>query len=516
MRTGGPNMRRLAALLVGCVLAGIALAQTERPVLALGVTGLPDGLDPAVDINIGANGFRTLYSVYDRLIHRDFLDGGLEPGLARSWTWRSDTVFELALREDVTFHDGQALTSADVAYTFQRILDPDSDFVTARGTFANIASVDAVDAFTVRIRTKAPDPVLEQVLTMQEAAILPERAYQAAGGLSEFNQMPVGTGPYRVSSFSTGERLELVAHDDYWGGEPTASSVVFRVIPETTARITALVNGEVDIAASIPPDQLGPVERFDDVEVRAASLDNIHMLRYNTNHPVLRDRRLRRALNLAIDRQLLSDALWAGAARVPRSHQFEAFGDLYDDERPLPAFDPEMARHLVDASGYGGEPVYLNAHATWYVNGLPAAEAIVEMWRDVGIQAEVRVVPGPAELFGLDPEDPNAMVNSWSNSMRFADPAGGLWSTWNPAGPPQASGYWDAPEAFNRLGSASLQITDPEQRRANYLRMLDIWEAEAPGTVLYHPVEYYGVRSDVSWQPYSDFYIDLRPQNLSF
>jgi len=506
--------RAITALVIG--LASLAWAQDARPDLSIGVTGLPDGLDPAVNINIGANGFRTLYSVYDRLIHRDFLNGGLQPGLAVAWRWLDDTTLELDLRSGVTFHDGSKFTSADVVYTFERILDPDSDFVTARGTFRNIASVEALGPSTVWIHTKAPDPVLEQVLTMQEAAIVPAGAYTSAEEASQFNQLPIGTGPYQVVSFSTGDQLTLAAFDAYWGGVPTAKQVLFRVIPETAARITALVNGEVDIITSVPPDQLDTIKRFDGVQVREAVLDNIHLLRYNTNNPVLADARLRQAMNLAIDRQLLSDALWGAAAQVARSHQFRAFGDMYDADRPLDTYDPERARALVAESDYAGDTVYLNAHPTWYVNGMPAAEAIVEMWRAVGINAEVRVVSGPAELFGLRSDDPLAMVNSWSNSMRFADPAGGLWANWSPSGPPQASGYWTAPEEFNRLGLESLQTTDRDVRRANYLRMLDIWEAEAPGATLYYSVEFYGIRDGVNWQPYSDFFIDLRPTNLSF
>lgn len=503
--------RAVALLLVLALGRGVA---AEGPDLVIGVVALPNGLDPAVDINIGANGFRTLYSVFDKLIFRDFLGGGLRPGLAESWRWESDTELVLELRRGVTFHDGSALTADDVVFSLGRVLEPDSGLVTARGTFANIAAVEALDDWTVKVTTRSPDPVLEQVLTMQEASIVPAEAY--AAGAEAFNRQPVGTGPYRVASFVAGDRLVLEAYDGYWGGTPTARQVVFRVIPETAARVTALITGEIDIAASLPPDQAAALGRFDGVEVRPAVLDNIHMLRYNTSNPVLRDVRLRRAMNLAIDRQLLSDSLWGGAAVVPRGHQFEAFGDMYDPSRPVAEYDPERARALVEASDYAGEKVYLNAHPTWYTNGLAAAEAIVEMWRAVGIDAEVRVVPGPEQLFGLSHDDPFAMVNIWSNSMRFADPAGGLWATWNPNAPPQASGYWRAPDEFNALGAEAAGITDRDTRRRDYWRMLDIWEEEAPGTVLYYSVEFYGVRRGVRWTPYSDFYIDLRPYNLAF
>jgi peptide/nickel transport system substrate-binding protein len=505
--------RTLIALTV--LLATAFAAAQERPHLRVGVTGVPDGLDPAVNINIGANGFRVLYSVFDGLIHRNFLDGGLTPALAESWEWLNDRTLELRLRQGVMFHDGRPFTSADVVYTFERVLDPDSPYVTARGTFANIASVEPVGTHTVWILTHEPDPVLEQVLTLQQAYIVPEGSTEGDAATA-FNQRPIGTGPFQVESFATGDHLTLAVNDDYWGGRPNASGVTFRVIPETSARITALVNNEVDIIVAIPPDQVATAAGFPNVEVVNVPLSNIHMLRYNANHPVLQDVRVRQAMNLAIDRQLLSDAFWGGQAIVPRSHQFVDFGDMYDPERPVTPYDPEAARTLLAESEYDGEPIVFNAHPTWYVNGLNAAEAIVEMWRAVGLNAEVRVVPGPAELFGLSPDDPMAMVNSWSNSMRYADPAGGLWSLWGPFGPPQGSGYWNAPDEFNQLGQRSLQIRDQEQRFQNYTRMLDIWEEAAPGTVLYYAVESYGLRSGVQWIPYSDFHMDFRPHNLSF
>jgi len=513
MMTRASILLRVTVVCLAVLLSQVA-AQ-ERGDLRIGLAALPDGLDPAVSINIGSNGFRTLYSVFDKLIFRDFLAGGLQPGLAESWQRVSPTELVLNLRRGVKFHDGSDFDAEDVVFTFERVLDSESDFVTARGTFSNVASVEALDDHTVRITTVAPDPILEQLLTMQEASIVPAEAYEG-GGAAAFNQLPIGTGPYRVVGFTAADQIVMRAHEEYWGGPPTADAVVFRALPETATRITALLNGEIDIAASVPPDQLVAIERSSGVRVVRSVLDNLHLLRFNNNNPILADVRLRRAMSLVIDRQLLSDALWDGAAEVPRGHQFEAFGDLYDVERSLEEFDPARAMELIDASGYEGEPIYFNAHPTWYTNGMPAAEAIVEMWREVGLNAEVRVVAGPAELFGLKPEDPFAMVNSWSNSMRFADPAGGLWANWSPSGPVQASGYWDAPDEFNRLGLEAGQTTDRDQRREHYLRMMDIWTEEVPGALLYYSVEFYGVRDGVVWRPYSDFYIDLRPDNLTF
>jgi len=506
---------RTLILTLLCLLTPLAFTQTStRPDLVVGVTDNPDGLDPAVELsNVGT---RVIYSLYDTLIERDFLSDGqgggseLVPMLAESWERESDTVLELKLREGVRFHNGEPLTSEDVKFTFERILDPDSEYVEARGYFANFARIEAPDPLTVRIVTEEPDPILEHRLASWAAQIVPKDYFEEVG-FEAFGQRPVGTGPYQFVEMRADDRIVLEAFDDYWGETPPAARVTFRVIPEVSARVTALVNGEADIVTNIPPDQIPVLERYDNVEARSVVLANTHVLRYNTKHPVLDDKRLRQAMNLAIDRQLLSDALWGGQAVVPRGHQYPEFGNLYNAERHLPEYNPEKARELIEASDYNGETITFRTNPTYYTNGLQAAQAIVEMWREGGLNAEVRTMDDT----GSPTEDPDLMVSNWSNSAIYPDFDGSLFRSWGP-NVVQAAGFWEAPAAFNELGQAARTTLDTEARYEAYQRMLDIWEQEAPGTVLYQPLETYGVRADIQWQPYSFYFMDLRADNLSF
>ena len=492
-----------------------AAAQSSRPDLVVGVAGNPGGLDPASELsNVGT---RVVYNLYDTLIRRDFLSNGegtgaeLVPMLAESWERVSDTELTLKLRPGVVFHNGDPLTSEDVKFTFERILAPDSPYVEAQGYFATFDRIETPDPLTVTIITKELDPILEQRLASWAAQILPKRYYEEVG-FEGFAQAPIGTGPYRFVSMRADDRIVLEAFDDYWGERPTANQVVFRVIPEVAARVTALVNGEAGIVTNIPPDQVPTIEGYDNVEVRSVVLANTHVLRYNTNNPVLADVRLRQAMNLAIDRQLLSDALWGGGAIVPNGHQYPEYGALYNPERPLPTYDPERAQALVEASDYQGQPVIFRTSATYYTNGLQAAQAIVEMWRAVGINAEVQT----ADETSLPVDDPDSMVINWSNSAIYPDFDGSLFRSWGPTGGPQAGGYWTAPAAFNELGEQARATLDTSVRFEDYQQMLDIWEKQAPGTILYQPLESYGVRKDIAWQPYSFYFMDLRADNLSF
>ena len=174
------------------------------------------------------------------------------------------------------------------------------------------------------------------------------------------------------------------------------------------------------------------------------------------------------------------------------------------------AYDPERAKELVAASGYDGALINYETEANYYTNGLQAGQAIVEMWKAVGINAEIRLRQ-PGETIPVE----ESMVANWSNSSILADPDGTLWRLWGEKSGVQKN-YWTAPEEFNRLGNEARTTLDKELRFTNYQQMLDIWEDEAPGTVLYIPVENYGVAKDVLWQPYPFYYSDFRAYNLSF
>ena len=480
----------------------------QRERMVIGVQGLPGGMDPPNELsNVGT---RVTYSVFDTLIRRDFLDNNkLIPALATEWKRLDETTLELKIRQGVTFHNADPLTSEDAKFTFERLLKQDSPFVEARSYFASFKEVLAPTPDTLRIVTNAPDPLLEQRLASWGSWILPKKYIEQVGS-AEFAKKPIGTGPYKVVKFDPADQLALERHESYWDEKPPAKQMIFRIIPENAARVTALINNEVQLITNIPPDQVKALQGASNVEVRDVPLANMHVLRYNTKHPVLASEKLRQAMNLAIDRKLLVETLWGGRAMLMRGHQFEEYGALYNASRPYIAFDAAKAKALVAESGYKGEKITYRTQADYYTNGLQAGQAIIAMWKDAGINAEILLVTAG------DKEDPaQSMVANWSNSSVLADPDGCLWRGWGKASAVQKS-YWTPDAEFNRLGEEARTSLDVKKRHDNYQKMLDIWEKESPGTVLYAPVENYGVSKDVNWAPYPFYYMDLRAYNLSF
>ncbi|PZW41379.1 peptide/nickel transport system substrate-binding protein [Humitalea rosea] len=494
---------------------GFAQTADARPILRVGVAEVPPTLEPARELsNVGT---RVTYSIFDTLIRRDFLgspDGGgsgLTPHLATSWTRNSPSELVLTLREGVRFHNGDVLTADDVVYTFtsNRMFSAEPLMREAASYFVTLASVEALDERTVRFRTRVPDVLLEQRLASWCAWIVNKRAYEALG-FDGFSRAPIGTGPFKLRTLQADQQIVLDAHDDYFMGKPNARGVVFRQIPELAARVAALQAGDVDLITNVPPDQVAPLRQAPEIAVKSVVLANVHVLTFDERGPVIGDKRIRQALGLAIDRKLLVETLWDGAAVVPQGHNYPEYGQMFLEGRSL-RYDPAAARRLLAEAGYKGEEIVYRTMPNYYTNALRAAQVAIEMWREVGINARLQVVENFTQMRAAGQQ-----VGNNSNSTRLPDPLGSIWISWGPGSWFQTSGAFATTGAFNTAGRALQAETDPAARKALFTQLLDAWEDAAPGTVLYQPAEFYAMRKGVNWTPYTFYFMDLRPDNLSF
>lgn len=513
--------RRTARVALFLAFAGSGAAAQDRPDLVVAVNSLPGSLESAEEM--GNVAVRVTYSMFDTLIRRDFLADGsgkaseLVPGLAESWTRIDDRTIELKLREGVTFHNGQELTSDDVVFSWgPGRTHGENPVVGSASRFTrSISHVVPVDRYTVRIVSEQPDVLMEQRLAGYASWIVPANYYLTVGK-DTFARQPVGTGPYMMDEWVPGEYIRLRAFDDYYGGRPTAETVTFQVVPEVSARIAGLVSGEYDISVNIPPDQVPVIEGYDDLETKQVVLDNTHMLVFYQNG-VLDNKKLRQALSVSIDRDLLREALWADKNYTPNSHQLPSYV-MYMEDFPGFEYDPEKARQLIADSGYDGEEIVYSLPLNYYLLSLEAAQAMQQMWKDVGLNVTLRPVENWDQVTASDaPTD----IRPWSNTHRMPDPLGSFVPQWgvaswvqNDAVVPARS--WDAPERFNELQRVLVTSTDWDERQEAYRAALEIWMDEVPGTMLYNPLETYAMRESVEWQPYGLYYMDFRPYNLSF
>ena len=511
--------RLLAMTAMATVLTGTAMAAE----LTVGAANVSSYLDPGRDhSNVGSQFY---FNTFDVLIGRDYdsVEGEFLPGLAVSWELIEPTVMELTLREGVVFHNGEPMTADDVVFSLNRMFQ--ATFppyqVRRRDRLANFTMAERVDDLTVRVHVERPEPLWETLLNLQQLMILPEDYTMALTGDPEvaehddfeaFSLAPVGTGPYRIAEFVPSERIVYERFADFWGEPAPLDRVTVRRMPETASRITALRTGEADLVTNIAPDQLALIENDPDLRAVGTVTPLFHVMIMNANHPDMESPLLRQALSLAIDRDTLNEALWYGQAVVPSTHTMREFGELYMPELDTFRYDPERARALLEEAGYDGTPIVFDSFPTYYTNGLLAAQAIVEMWNDVGVNGAVNVTE---EWTGGSPE---MMVRNWSNPMYFADPFGSFGVMWAPGGPAESEGRFNTDAEYAEIWDRFRFSADVGARREAYAELMERIAADPPVLPLYQPYESWAMRRGVDWAPkpgHIPYVLDLRAGSIA-
>jgi peptide/nickel transport system substrate-binding protein len=534
MSAGMAKSKIMGTILLALAAAGLSASETraqERPVLRIGVQQLTTtGKLEAVGeySNVALRGF---YSFFEPLIDYDRQDAKVpvKPGLALSWARLDERTVELKLRQGVKFHNGDEMTSEDVAFSFgeERMFGkgtpgatgetkepPAAAVQSIRSLWPALDKAEAVDRYTVRFVNKTPDPTMEGRLSRIGSEIISKRAFMEAPTWNAWARKPVGTGPYKVVEFSQDNILVLDAHDDYWGGKPPVRQIRWQVAPEVASRVSGLLSGQFDFITDVPPDQIRMIAGSGKFEVVGGPVNNHRLLNFDKNHPVLKDVRIRRAMTHAIDRQLLADTLFDGRVVVPNGLQWPFYGDFYVADWKTPAYDPALARRLIAEAGYKGEPIAYRALAyNYYTNQVPVSQAVVEMWRTVGLNVVIESKENWSQVLE---KSPGRGMRDWSNSAPYNDPVSSMVSQHCPRGQQQQIGEW-ANEEFNKLCVVLETSGDAKERQAAFGRMLSIIEVEDPGYVLLHQTTLlYGKRKDIRWAFSPLQSMDFRTGNLAF
>jgi len=502
--------RRLLLASTAVLALGLPAHAQDRPAITLAVDNLWPTMDPV--IGISTSGARVHYNLFDTLIARNQWedpDGAtLVPSLATEWSRKTPMIWEITLREGVTFHDGHVMDAEDVAFSMSAERLWGSEPMAPRGTryAANIVRVEATGPLTVEVELDIADPTFPNRLATPLGFVLPKHYYEEVG-TDAFGQAPMGTGPYKLVSFDPSTELVAEAYDAYWNGPVPASGLTFRIVPEFSTRFAGLVSGEFDVITSIPADQVGQVEGADGITVLSKSIENYPMFAFNMldddetlpDNP-LTDANLRRAMVSAIDRVGITQALWGDATYVPAPFNFPEYGDFYDPNRKARfPFDPDRARELLAMTDYDGEDLEWHITRGFYPNYEIAAEFMVEQWRDVGINVTLSIV----DNFSLAYERPFHMLNMSMSSDFSGDPWRPLWLDWGPTSSRTTASHktWVPSETFLSLGDQFVRAQDFDARNEAYLALVAEWENITPGMYLWRNVQSYGMRDDLDWDP---------------
>jgi peptide/nickel transport system substrate-binding protein len=469
-------------------------------------------------------------NMFDGLVTRDTANG-VHMQLAESLNWVDDRTLEVKLRPGVKFHDGMEMTADDVVFTFDRIIQenmieyPQPHTSPRKGLIAPLESVEKVDDGTVIMHFTDTWPPAFQLLVHQQ--IVP-KAYLEEAGTEGFVDNPIGTGPFRLVSANGMDEFVLARFDDYYGGAPDLEPVgpacvaeaVFRVIPEASTRVAALLAGEVDIIQEVPAELADTLAQTEGIHLMTGPGTRPLWMELNVNRAPFDDVKVRQALNYAVDKELLAEELYGGRA-VVLPGVLSPYNDFADPDLTPYAYDPDQALALLEEAGWSatgedgilekdGEPFAFVIDTQEVTRQI--AEAVAAQLRNIGIDASVRIWEYSVVLPMLLAGERQAYMGDWGDSA--FDPVGHMEAKWHGfvEGQPYGRGNfstYDNP-TVNELIVAGETEADPEQRREVYYEAQRILYDDAPAVFLLLPEVIEAASGRVqNWQPAADGRVNL-------
>ncbi|MCT8972757.1 ABC transporter substrate-binding protein [Microbaculum marinisediminis] len=452
-----------AALLSTAPYLSRALAQTSDLTIAFNVN-LPS-FDPTVGPSAVNPTIQGIYqSIFDMYIGQK-PDLSFQPGILTDWGWNDDrTKINMTVRSDATWHDGSPVTPEDVVWSLERAGNPETgnpiQFVWSKiGGFS-------IDGNVVTADVKEFEPTLFKWMAFLTGYVMPKAYYEKVGA-DGFEEKPVGSGPYMIERFERNAYLALKAHEGYWGGPAAFKSVIIKFVPDASSRVAEIDSGKSQVVFDITYDEFDRLKAKPGLTGVTTPTSDIAMIFINDVEPMT-DRNVRLAASYAIDKQLLIDRLLNGyGVRIDtlQTPEYAAF----DPTTTVP-YDPEKAKELLKASGYSTDnPVKFKIQTTrgFKPKDYEMIQAIVGMWRKVGIEAEIEVyeIAKHYELRAADTLAPAAFYN-WGNAI--GDPAT---STGFAMFGPSPHSVWDGQEMIDMIGPLWGE-PDEEKRIAGY-RLVD-------------------------------------------
>ncbi len=412
----GATRRHVLALAALALIAGApgpasAAPADDQLTWGVHVSLAPTWFDPAEMSGI-ITPYMIYYALHDALV-KPMPGKPLAPSLAESWSLSDDGLtYEFVLRKGIKFHNGEAVTSEDVKFSFERYRGSSS-----KPLKDHVAAVETPDPQHVRFKLKAPWPDFLTFYTSATGAawIVPKKYVEQVGD-EGFKKAPVGAGPYKFASFTPGVELTLEAYDQYWRKKPSVKRLVFKVIPDESTRLAALKRGEIDIAYSIRGELAEEIERTKGLTLKPTVIQAPFWLyfadQWDAKSP-WHDPRVRLAASLAIDRKSINQALTLGHSRLTGSIIPDNFE--YYWQPPAPVYDPARAKKLLAEAGHpGGFDAGEYYCDTSYSN---VAETVINNLQEIGIRAKLRPLERAAFFKGYSEKSYKNIIQGASGAF---------------------------------------------------------------------------------------------------
>ena len=462
--------------------------------LVVGLVAEPVNLDPAqvTDLNSGRVGRR----IVETLVTFPEESTQVVPGLAESWTVSKDGLrYTFKLRRGITFHDGTPFDAEAVKFSIERQFNPEhpanklGKYPFANFFFGNVKAVEAMDDSTVRFVLKEPRASFLAVLTAGAASIVSPTAVRKWG--VDYPLNPVGTGPFRYVSWQRGQQVVLEKNPDYWKGPVKLDRVVYRPIVEDQARLTELMTGAVDLIVGVPPDFVGQLEGSPKVSIAKQVGAHVWYLGINNQKKPFDDKRVRQALNYAVNKDAIVKDVLKGTGAVSKG---PVLPNTWGADAALKAYpyDPQKAKQLLAEAGYPNgfsTTLWVPESGSGMQSPVAMSTVMQSNLKAVGVNVTLQTMEWGAFLAKLRTQEQELFALSWMAGTE--DPDMVMYpllhsSQWTPNGPNRAL-YKNT--RFDELLTQARLVTDQAERAKLYREAQKILVEDAPWIFVDHEVQ---------------------------
>ncbi|HAT84585.1 ABC transporter substrate-binding protein [Cohaesibacter gelatinilyticus] len=511
-------MKLLSKVLAASALAVVMTATAQAKTLVYCSEGSPEGFTPSL-YTAGTTFDASSKNIYNRLAEFKIGTTEVVPGLAESWSVSDDGLeYTFNLRKGVKFHTTKGFTPSrdfnadDVIFSFMRQKDENHPYNKVSGGTYEYFGGMSMDSLIKEI-VKVDDHTVKFVLTKPEAPFIANMAmdfasihsaeYAAAmdkaGTKETFDQNPVGTGPFQVVAYQKDAVIRYKAHPDYWAGKAKIDNLIFSITPDASVRYQKMKAGECHVMPYPNPADIDAMKKDDSINLMQQEGLNVGYLAYNNEMDKFKDVRVRKALNMAINKQAILDAVFQGAgkaAKNPIPPTMWSYNDKVQDD----PYDPEAAKKLLAEAGVSGMKTNIWAmpvQRPYNPNARRMAELIQADWKAVGVDAEIVTFEWGEYLKRSNNGEHETVLLGWTGDNGDPDnfmyvllgcdaaKAGGNRARW-------------CNKEFDDLLLKAKQTSDAAMRTKLYEEAQVVFKKEAPWATIAHSVVYKPVSKKVS------------------
>jgi dipeptide transport system substrate-binding protein len=506
------------ALSLGVTVATLLTAQAQaQKTLVYCSEGSPEGFNPQL-YTAGTTFDASSRAIYNRLVQFEHGTTNIGPGLAESWDISDDGLeYTFHLRDDVKFQTTDYFTPTrnfnadDVIFTFERQWKQDHpyhgvsggtyEYFNSMGFQELLKSIEKVDEHTVKFVLNEPEAPFLANMGMDFASILSaEYAEQMtdAGTPEQVDLQPVGTGPFQLVAYQKDAVIRYQAHPDYWNGKAAIDNLIFAITPDASVRWQKLQAGECHVMPYPNPADLDAMRQNEDIEVLEQEGLNVGYLAFNTEKEPFDDPKVRQALNMAVNREAIIEAVFQGEAEIaknPIPPTIWSYNDAVEDY----TYDPEQAKKLLEEAGVSNLQTDLWAmpvQRPYNPNARRMAELIQSDWAEVGVQAEIVSFEWGEYLDRSLRGEHQTLLLGWTGDNGDPDNFLYVLLSCDAAEDGANRARW-CHEPFDKLVTDAKRVTDKAERTRLYEEAQVVFKEQAPWITIAHSIVHKPIRKEV-------------------